>query len=144
MRFEREIWLEEVAAELDWLEYEVMFFGAGVLPLYFDGGPGSAPQLRPTEDVDVLVGIGRGDAVQRAVRELEEGLRARRWRVDLRPRRRNIHAYLSPGGVAVDLVIDALYETFPHIRGPKKEDICYATQNRHDAVKQLAERCDLH
>jgi 4-hydroxy-3-methylbut-2-enyl diphosphate reductase len=41
------------------------------------------------------------------------------------------------------IVIDALYETFPQIQGPKKEDICYATQNRQDAVKQLAERCDL-
>ncbi len=41
------------------------------------------------------------------------------------------------------IVIDALYETFPEIQGPKKEDICYATQNRQDAVKQLAERCDL-
>jgi len=41
------------------------------------------------------------------------------------------------------IVIDSLYETFPNIQGPKKEDICYATQNRQDAVKQLAERCDL-
>jgi 4-hydroxy-3-methylbut-2-enyl diphosphate reductase len=41
------------------------------------------------------------------------------------------------------IVIDALYETFPAIQGPKKEDICYATQNRQDAVKQLAEHCDL-
>ena len=41
------------------------------------------------------------------------------------------------------IVIDALHETFPDIRGPKKEDICYATQNRQDAVKRLAERCDL-
>jgi 4-hydroxy-3-methylbut-2-enyl diphosphate reductase len=41
------------------------------------------------------------------------------------------------------IVIDCLYETFPEIQGPKKEDICYATQNRQDAVKQLAERCDL-
>ena len=41
------------------------------------------------------------------------------------------------------IVIDALYQTFPAIQGPKKEDICYATQNRQDAVKQLAERCDL-
>ena len=40
-------------------------------------------------------------------------------------------------------VIDALYRFFPRIRGPKKDDICYATQNRQDAVKQLAERCDL-
>jgi 4-hydroxy-3-methylbut-2-enyl diphosphate reductase len=41
------------------------------------------------------------------------------------------------------IVIDSLYATFPEIQGPKKEDICYATQNRQDAVKQLAERCDL-
>jgi len=41
------------------------------------------------------------------------------------------------------IVIDALYEAFPAIQGPKKEDICYATQNRQDAVKQLAEHCDL-
>ncbi|MDH3760902.1 MAG: 4-hydroxy-3-methylbut-2-enyl diphosphate reductase [Gammaproteobacteria bacterium] len=41
------------------------------------------------------------------------------------------------------IVIDSLYQTFPEIQGPKKEDICYATQNRQDAVKQLAEQCDL-
>ncbi|MCP4875159.1 MAG: 4-hydroxy-3-methylbut-2-enyl diphosphate reductase [Gammaproteobacteria bacterium] len=41
------------------------------------------------------------------------------------------------------IVIDSLRKTFPAIRGPKKEDICYATQNRQDAVKQLAECCDL-
>lgn len=41
------------------------------------------------------------------------------------------------------IIIDCLYDTFPAIQGPKKEDICYATQNRQDAVKQLAERCDL-
>jgi 4-hydroxy-3-methylbut-2-enyl diphosphate reductase len=41
------------------------------------------------------------------------------------------------------IVIDCLYEVFPNIQGPKKEDICYATQNRQDAVKQLADRCDL-
>ncbi len=35
-------------------------------------------------------------------------------------------------------VIDALRRRFPTIRGPKKEDICYATQNRQDAVKELA------
>ncbi len=41
------------------------------------------------------------------------------------------------------IVIDSLHAVFPMIKGPKKEDICYATQNRQDAVKQLAERCDL-
>jgi len=40
-------------------------------------------------------------------------------------------------------VIDALVAKFPAITGPKKNDICYATQNRQDAVKQLALECDL-
>lgn len=41
------------------------------------------------------------------------------------------------------LVISALKEYFPDVQGPKKDDICYATQNRQDAVKALAEQCDL-
>lgn len=40
-------------------------------------------------------------------------------------------------------VIDALREKFPRIQGPRKEDICYATQNRQDAVKKMAGNCDL-
>ena len=40
-------------------------------------------------------------------------------------------------------VIAALREKFPKIQGPKTDDICYATQNRQDAVKQLALECDL-
>jgi 4-hydroxy-3-methylbut-2-en-1-yl diphosphate reductase len=40
-------------------------------------------------------------------------------------------------------IIDALREKFPHIDGPRKDDICYATQNRQDAVKALAADCDL-
>lgn len=40
-------------------------------------------------------------------------------------------------------VIDALRARFPNIHGPKKNDICYATQNRQDAVKKLAAQSDL-
>ncbi len=40
-------------------------------------------------------------------------------------------------------VIEVLRERFPSIHGPRKDDICYATQNRQDAVKDLAEDCDL-
>ena len=40
-------------------------------------------------------------------------------------------------------VIDALRARFPHIQGPKKDDICYATQNRQDAVKELARQADV-
>jgi|TARA_A100001011_G_scaffold292891_1_gene304672 4-hydroxy-3-methylbut-2-enyl diphosphate reductase len=41
------------------------------------------------------------------------------------------------------LIIDALRKRFPLIEGPRKDDICYATQNRQDAVKRLAGDCDL-
>ncbi len=40
-------------------------------------------------------------------------------------------------------VIDALRAKFPEIEGPRKDDICYATQNRQDAVRELAAGCDL-
>ncbi|MDC8805317.1 4-hydroxy-3-methylbut-2-enyl diphosphate reductase [Halomonas pacifica] len=40
-------------------------------------------------------------------------------------------------------VIDALRTKFPEIQGPRKDDICYATQNRQDAVRELADGCDL-
>ncbi len=40
-------------------------------------------------------------------------------------------------------IINALRKRFPDIAGPRKDDICYATQNRQDAVKQLASHCDV-
>lgn len=55
-------------------------------------------------------------------------------------------AYVSQTTLSVDdtaRVIDALRLRFPHIAGPRRNDICYATQNRQDAVKALAARCDL-
>jgi 4-hydroxy-3-methylbut-2-en-1-yl diphosphate reductase len=41
------------------------------------------------------------------------------------------------------LVINALQQRFPSIHAPKSDDICYATQNRQDAVKIMAKDCDL-
>jgi len=41
------------------------------------------------------------------------------------------------------IIIDDLRKRFPKITGPKKNDICYATQNRQDALKTLADKCDL-
>ena len=55
-------------------------------------------------------------------------------------------AFVTQTTLSVDdtsIVIDALRDKFPAIIGPKKDDICYATQNRQDALKQLAETCDL-
>jgi len=40
-------------------------------------------------------------------------------------------------------VIDALRAHYPQVHGPRKDDICYATQNRQDAVKRLARRCQV-
>lgn len=55
-------------------------------------------------------------------------------------------AYLTQTTLSVDeanTVIDAIREKYPLARGPRGEDICYATQNRQDATKVLAERSDL-
>ncbi|MFA7504723.1 MAG: 4-hydroxy-3-methylbut-2-enyl diphosphate reductase [Burkholderiaceae bacterium] len=55
-------------------------------------------------------------------------------------------AYVSQTTLSVDdcrEIIDALKQRFPAIAEPKKQDICYATQNRQDAVKFMAQQCDL-
>ena len=55
-------------------------------------------------------------------------------------------SYVTQTTLSVDdtrAVIDALRARFPEIRGPRRDDICYATQNRQDAVKELAADCDL-
>ena len=55
-------------------------------------------------------------------------------------------AFVTQTTLSVDdtqSVIDALRVRFPQIDGPRHDDICYATQNRQDAVKQLGRSCDL-
>ncbi len=55
-------------------------------------------------------------------------------------------AYVTQTTLSIDdtqAVVAALRERFPKIIGPKKDDICYATQNRQDAVKNLAADCDV-
>jgi 4-hydroxy-3-methylbut-2-enyl diphosphate reductase len=55
-------------------------------------------------------------------------------------------AYLTQTTLAVDEtkdVVSRLQQRFPDIVGPRSDDICYATQNRQDAVKALAAKCDL-
>ncbi len=55
-------------------------------------------------------------------------------------------AFVTQTTLSVDdtqRIVDTLRTRFPTLASPRKEDICYATQNRQDAVKRLVERCDL-
>jgi 4-hydroxy-3-methylbut-2-enyl diphosphate reductase len=55
-------------------------------------------------------------------------------------------AFVTQTTLSVDdtqRVVEALRQRFPTLTTPRKEDICYATQNRQDAVKRLVERCDI-
>ena len=55
-------------------------------------------------------------------------------------------AYVTQTTLSIDetsTIVAALKQHFPSIEGPKKDSICYATQNRQDAVKKLAAECDL-
>ncbi len=55
-------------------------------------------------------------------------------------------AYVTQTTLSMDdtqAVVDALKARFPEICGPRRDDICYATQNRQDAVKKLASHCDV-
>ena len=55
-------------------------------------------------------------------------------------------AYVTQTTLSVDdarVMVEALKARFPSIRGPKRDDICYATQNRQDAVKFMAPQCDV-
>ncbi|HET6783268.1 MAG TPA: 4-hydroxy-3-methylbut-2-enyl diphosphate reductase [Pseudoxanthomonas sp.] len=55
-------------------------------------------------------------------------------------------AYTTQTTLSVDDtrgIIEALQARFPEMQGPRHDDICYATQNRQDAVRELASRCDL-
>lgn len=55
-------------------------------------------------------------------------------------------AYITQTTLSVDdttAMIDKLKEKFPHLNAPPRSDLCYATQNRQDAVKELAQFCDV-
>ncbi len=101
--------LESVAADLDALGWRAMFIGAGVLHRYLDVPAVLAEPLRPTEDVDALLHVVLDQSAQQVARIVEVALQRHGWRPDMRSHRRNVHAYVSPGGIPVDIVIDALY-----------------------------------
>ena len=89
----------------------------GTMGQYDDGAGGSIYLVESVEDVEKL--------------EVRDPLRL---------------SYVTQTTLSMDdtaRVIDALRHKFPAIEGPRKKDICYATQNRQDAVKQLALECEL-
>jgi len=64
----------------------------------------------------------------------------------LQVRRPETLAFVTQTTLSVDdtqAIVDALRQRFPQLQAPRVEDICYATQNRQDAVKRLLERCDV-
>jgi len=64
----------------------------------------------------------------------------------LQPKHPDNIAYSTQTTLSIDdteAVIDALRAKFPQILGPRHDDICYATQNRQDAVRRLGQQCDL-
>jgi 4-hydroxy-3-methylbut-2-enyl diphosphate reductase len=64
----------------------------------------------------------------------------------LQPKFPQLLSYVTQTTLSVDdtkAIIAALRERFPDIEGPRKDDICYATQNRQDAVRRLADAVDL-
>ncbi len=64
----------------------------------------------------------------------------------LQPKNPDVLAYVTQTTLSVDdavAAVAALKSRFPSIVGPKKDDICYATQNRQDAVKFMAPQCDV-
>jgi 4-hydroxy-3-methylbut-2-en-1-yl diphosphate reductase len=78
--------------------------------------------------------MGQADAGMHLVESVEDVARLKvQDEMDL--------AYVTQTTLSMDdtaRIVDALRNRFPHIRGPKKDDICYATQNRQDAVKTLS------
>jgi hypothetical protein len=101
--------LGSVGEDLDGLGLVVMFFGAGVLHRYLDVAEVIEETMRPTEDVDALVCVADQEDLGTLGRRIEVQLQQNGWKHDLRSHRRNAHAFISPRGIPVDIVIDALY-----------------------------------
>ena len=83
--------------------------------------------------------MGQADAGMHLVETVDDVAR-------LQVRNADELAYVTQTTLSVDdaaAIVAALKARFPSIRGPKRDDICYATQNRQDAVKFMAPQCDV-
>jgi len=97
----------------------------------------------------VLIGHRGHPEVEGTLGQVDDGVYLVETEADvvrLTPENPGQLAYVTQTTLSVDdtrRVVQALRKRFPDIADPKKDDICYATQNRQDAVKRLASQCDL-
>ena len=101
----------------------------------------------------VLIGHAGHPEVEGTMGQYDEAQGGRMYLVEtvedawaLSVRNPNELAYVTQTTLSVDdtaRIVAALRERFPAIQGPRKDDICYATQNRQDAVKELSGHCEL-
>lgn len=100
---------------------------------------GTMGQCRTGAGDDVPTGTAKGQGRVRLVETIADV-------ATLEVRNPERLAYVTQTTLSMDdtkAIVAALRQRFPAIQGPRKSDICYATQNRQDAVKDLAARCDL-
>ena len=100
----------------------------------------------------ILIGHAGHPEVEGTMGQYDEGQGGRMYLVEtvedvraLRVRNPTELAYVTQTTLSVDdtaRIVVALRERFPAIQGPRKDDICYATQNRQEAAKELAAQCD--
>ncbi|HNQ05078.1 MAG TPA: 4-hydroxy-3-methylbut-2-enyl diphosphate reductase [Thiobacillaceae bacterium] len=106
-------------------------------------------KMREAGEEIIMIGHRGHPEVEGTMGQSEEGMYLVETEADvalLQVRSPERLAYVTQTTLSVDdaaRVVQALRARFPAIRGPKRDDICYATQNRQDAVKRLSAECDL-
>src|SRR5207245_862433 len=112
-------------------------------------GHGEVAQKRALSREIVKIGHGRRAEVEGTMGQAAEGMSLVETAADvarLQVRDPGRLSYVTQTTLSVDdaaAIVEALKARFPAIAGPKKNDICYATQNRQDAVKFMAQQCDV-
>lgn len=97
----------------------------------------------------VMIGHAGHPEVEGTMGQIQEGMylvESPDQVADLKVKNPDNLAYVTQTTLSVDdaaNIITALKNRFPFITGPKKDDICYATQNRQDSVKMLVKQCDV-
>ena len=105
-------------------------------------------RLRKQEKEIIMIGHKGHPEVEGTMGQADSGMylvESPEQVADLKVKDENNLSYVTQTTLSIDdasNIIAALKNRFPFITGPKKDDICYATQNRQDAVKLLVKQCD--